>query len=209
MTVLALVDPTTIKSMTERQVLDTLGNFKANRKEGNIDQEDKEGRQIISTYKEFINWKPRPFYSDEGVNGLIHWIKMMERKYANDCCVEFTTCTFIGKALTRWNTQFKTLCVNVSYKVSWGELKKLMIREFCSKGRHDMSGTWIPSPNYKKHMLINLYHTLWGPRHCMSKINWLGRQEDWTIHQGASSTDSKNDLHSPNQYLKICYIVSL
>lgn len=55
MTVLALVDPTTIKSMTERQVLDTLGNFKANRKEGNIDQEDKEGRQIISTYKEFIN----------------------------------------------------------------------------------------------------------------------------------------------------------
>lgn len=97
---LALVDPTTIKSTIERQVSEALGNYRIARKEGNLNQEYKEGMQIIGPYKEFVNSKPRPFYGDEGVHDLIHLVKEMENKCAKDYRVKFTTYTFIGKAFT-------------------------------------------------------------------------------------------------------------
>lgn len=42
MKTLALVDPTTIKTMVEIQVSEALGNTKANKDEGNINHKEKE-----------------------------------------------------------------------------------------------------------------------------------------------------------------------
>ena len=58
--------------MIEHHVSDILGNHKVTRMEGNINQGDKEGKQITSTHKEFVKNKPRTYYGDKGLNGLIH-----------------------------------------------------------------------------------------------------------------------------------------
>lgn len=59
---LALVDPTTIKSMIEHQVYDVIGNYGLATKEWNINQGDKEGRykHLQGVYHN----KQRPFYGD-------------------------------------------------------------------------------------------------------------------------------------------------
>lgn len=72
---------------------------------------------------------PRSFSGDERINGLANWIKEMEsdlesHKYANDFWFKFNTCTFMGVALTWWNTQVKNLGVDAAYVISWEELKK-------------------------------------------------------------------------------------
>lgn len=55
--------------MIKRQVSDALEKFGAAKKEGNIDQIDKEGKKIIDNSKEFVNSKLRKFYGDKKVNG--------------------------------------------------------------------------------------------------------------------------------------------
>nr|GEW40764.1 reverse transcriptase domain-containing protein [Tanacetum cinerariifolium] len=39
---------------------------------------------------------------------------------------------FHGRALTWWNSQVATLGLNVAIEKSWGEMKKMMLEEFCS-----------------------------------------------------------------------------
>lgn len=51
--------------------------------------------------------------------------------------MKLTTCTFMGITLIWWNAQVKTLGVDATYAISWEELKKLVIRELCS--REDMT----------------------------------------------------------------------
>lgn len=72
-----------------------LGHLGVRKEKGN----DKESGKMAKTYKDFTDSKPRPFYREEGVDGLIHWIKEMERKCTKEHRVKFTTCKFMGRAL--------------------------------------------------------------------------------------------------------------
>nr|GFB44227.1 putative zinc finger, CCHC-type, retrotransposon Gag domain protein [Tanacetum cinerariifolium] len=53
----------------------------------------------------------------------------------SDCAernkVKFATATLQGRALTWWNSQVATLGLNVAIGKSWGDMKKMMLEEFC------------------------------------------------------------------------------
>nr|GEW45562.1 hypothetical protein [Tanacetum cinerariifolium] len=54
----------------------------------------------------------------------------------SDCAkrnkVKFAAATLQGRALTWWNSQVATLGHNVAIGKSWGDMKKMMLEEFCS-----------------------------------------------------------------------------
>nr|GEU66139.1 putative reverse transcriptase domain-containing protein [Tanacetum cinerariifolium] len=55
--------------------------------------------------------------------------------YISDCAernkVKFVAATLQGRALTWWNSQVATLGLEVAIGKPWGEMKKMMIEEFC------------------------------------------------------------------------------
>ncbi|GJW25131.1 putative reverse transcriptase domain-containing protein, partial [Tanacetum coccineum] len=60
-----------------------------------------------------------------------------QREYAHSCVenqVKFATCTFIGNALTWWNSHKKAVTQEVAYAMDWKALKKLMTVKYCPKG---------------------------------------------------------------------------
>ncbi|GJY33391.1 reverse transcriptase domain-containing protein [Tanacetum coccineum] len=65
------------------------------------------------TYKDFLNCKPLSFKENQ---------------------VKFATCTFLGNALTWWNSHMKTVTQDVAYAMDWKALKKMMIVKFCPRG---------------------------------------------------------------------------
>ncbi|GJV76957.1 reverse transcriptase domain-containing protein [Tanacetum coccineum] len=54
--------------------------------------------------------------------------------YALENQVKFTTCTFIEKALTWWNSHKKVVTQDVAYAMDWKALKKLMMVKYCPRG---------------------------------------------------------------------------
>ncbi|GJV88453.1 putative reverse transcriptase domain-containing protein [Tanacetum coccineum] len=66
------------------------------------------------TYKDFLNCQPFTFKGTEGVVVLSQWFEKMESVFhISNCVVEnqfkFATCTFLGNALTWWNSHMKTV----------------------------------------------------------------------------------------------------
>ncbi|GJU80332.1 putative reverse transcriptase domain-containing protein [Tanacetum coccineum] len=45
--------------------------------------------------------------------------------------VKFATCTFIGNALTWWNSHMKAVTQDVAYAMDWKTLKKMMAVKYC------------------------------------------------------------------------------
>ncbi|GJS60815.1 reverse transcriptase domain-containing protein [Tanacetum coccineum] len=54
--------------------------------------------------------------------------------YAIDNQVKFTTCTLLGVALTWWNGHVRTLGHDAAYAMTWGTLKKKLMKKYCLKG---------------------------------------------------------------------------
>ncbi|GJR78286.1 putative reverse transcriptase domain-containing protein [Tanacetum coccineum] len=50
--------------------------------------------------------------------------------------VKYTPGSFVGKALTWWNSQIRTLSREVAFSMSWNDFKFMMIEEFCPS--HEM-----------------------------------------------------------------------
>ncbi|GJR05057.1 putative reverse transcriptase domain-containing protein [Tanacetum coccineum] len=91
------------------------------------------------TYKDFLNCKPLTFKGTEGVVVLSQWFKKMESVFhISNCAVEnqvkFATCTFLGNALTWWNSHMKTVTQDVAYAMDWKALKKMMTVKYCPRG---------------------------------------------------------------------------
>ncbi|GJW38865.1 reverse transcriptase domain-containing protein [Tanacetum coccineum] len=55
---------------------------------------------------------------------------------SNDQKVKYTAGSFVGKALTWWNSQIRTLSQEVDVIMSWNDFKFMMIQEFCPS--HEM-----------------------------------------------------------------------
>ncbi|GKB48243.1 hypothetical protein Tco_0898996, partial [Tanacetum coccineum] len=71
------------------------------------------------TYKDFLNCKPLTFKGTEGVVVLLQWFEKMESVFhISNCAVEnqvkFATYTFLGNALTWWNSNMKTVTQDVT-----------------------------------------------------------------------------------------------
>ncbi|GJX69157.1 reverse transcriptase domain-containing protein [Tanacetum coccineum] len=91
------------------------------------------------TYKDFLNCKPLSFKGTEGVVVLSQWFEKMESVFhISNCAVEnqvkFATCTFLGNALTWWNSYMKTVTQDVAYAMDWKALKKMMTVKYCPRG---------------------------------------------------------------------------
>ncbi|GJR98480.1 hypothetical protein Tco_0270654 [Tanacetum coccineum] len=67
------------------------------------------GNWVGCLYKEFLACNPKEYNGKGGAIVLIHWIKKMENiqdmsSCSNDQKVKYTTGSFVGKALTWWNS---------------------------------------------------------------------------------------------------------
>ncbi|GJV99697.1 putative reverse transcriptase domain-containing protein [Tanacetum coccineum] len=72
---------------------------------------------------------------------LTRWIEKMESVHDMSGCsidqkVKYTAGSFVGKALTWWNSQIRTLSREVAVSMSWNDFKFMMIEEFCPS--HEM-----------------------------------------------------------------------
>ncbi|GJT76393.1 putative reverse transcriptase domain-containing protein [Tanacetum coccineum] len=90
-------------------------------------------------YKDFLNCHPLNFKGTEGVVVLSQWFEKMESVfYISNCApenqVKFATCTFIGNALTWWNSHKKAVTQDVAYAMDWKALKKLMTVQLLPHG---------------------------------------------------------------------------
>ncbi|GJS22118.1 putative reverse transcriptase domain-containing protein [Tanacetum coccineum] len=69
----------------------------------------------------------------------LHALRKMESVFhISNCAVEnqvkFATCTFVGNALTWWNSHMKAITQDVAYAMDWKTLKKMMTVKYCPRG---------------------------------------------------------------------------
>ncbi|GJX94779.1 hypothetical protein Tco_0349365 [Tanacetum coccineum] len=94
------------------------------------------GNRVGCSYKEFLACNPKEYDGKGGVVVLTCWIEKMENVQdmsgcSNDQKVKYTAGSFVGKALTWWNSQIRTLNQEVAVSMSWNDFKFMMIQEFC------------------------------------------------------------------------------
>ncbi|GJR27282.1 reverse transcriptase domain-containing protein [Tanacetum coccineum] len=87
------------------------------------------------TYKEFFNCQPLNFKGTEGALGLAYWFEKMESVFhisncTMECQVKYATCTFLGGALTFWNSHVMIVCHDAAYGMPWKTLMKMMTKNY-------------------------------------------------------------------------------
>ncbi|GJV69987.1 hypothetical protein Tco_1485496 [Tanacetum coccineum] len=87
------------------------------------------------TYKGFVACGPRDFDRTGGAVALTRWIEKMESVIDNSGClanqrVKYAASSFIGKALTWWNTQVQARGRDAANAMAWDDFKALLTTEF-------------------------------------------------------------------------------
>ncbi|GJR97760.1 hypothetical protein Tco_0269934 [Tanacetum coccineum] len=91
------------------------------------------------TYPDFMKWKPLYFKGTEGVVELTQWFERMETvfhisNYTMENQIKFATCTLLGSALKWWNAHIRTVGHDITYVMTWTNLKKMMTDKYCLRG---------------------------------------------------------------------------
>ncbi|GJU35714.1 putative reverse transcriptase domain-containing protein [Tanacetum coccineum] len=99
------------------------------------------GNRVGCSYKEFLACNPKKYNGKGGAIVLTRWIEKMESVHDMSGCsidqkVKYTASLFVGKALTWWNSQIRTLSWEVVVSMLWNDFKFMMIQEFCPS--HEM-----------------------------------------------------------------------
>ncbi|GKA32477.1 reverse transcriptase domain-containing protein [Tanacetum coccineum] len=94
------------------------------------------GNRVGCSYKEFLACNPNEYNGKGGDVVLTRWIEKIEYVHDMSGCsvdqkVKYTAGSFVGKALTWWNSQIRTLSREVAVNMSWSDFKLMMIQEFC------------------------------------------------------------------------------
>ncbi|GKD45042.1 putative reverse transcriptase domain-containing protein [Tanacetum coccineum] len=92
------------------------------------------------TYKGFVACGPRDFDETSGAVALTRWIEKMESVIDNSGClanqmVKYAVSSFIGKALTWWNTQVQARGRDTANAIAWNDFKALLTTEFCPSNK--------------------------------------------------------------------------
>ncbi|GJU34881.1 putative reverse transcriptase domain-containing protein [Tanacetum coccineum] len=97
--------------------------------------------RVGCSYKEFLACNPKEYDGKGGAVVLTRWIEKIES--VQDMIVvlagptvKYNAGSFVGKALTWWNSQIRTLSREVAVSMSWNDFKFMMIEEFCPS--HEM-----------------------------------------------------------------------
>jgi hypothetical protein len=93
------------------------------------------------SYVDFMNCQPHDFAGTGGIIELTRWFEKTESVFqisncTADCQVEFAACTFIHAALSWWNTHVQTIGIVQANALTWGELRTMMIEEYCPRSEH-------------------------------------------------------------------------
>ncbi|GKC21294.1 putative reverse transcriptase domain-containing protein [Tanacetum coccineum] len=88
------------------------------------------------TYKEFLACNPKEYDGKGGAIVYTRWIEKMESVQDMSRCeenqkVKYTAGSFVGKALTWWNSQIHTRSREAAVGMSWEDFKTLTREEFC------------------------------------------------------------------------------
>ncbi|GJU78203.1 putative reverse transcriptase domain-containing protein [Tanacetum coccineum] len=88
------------------------------------------------TYKEFLACNPKEYDGKRGAIVYTRWIENMESVQDISGCrdsqkVKYIAGSFVGKALTWWNSQIHTRGREVIVCMSWEDFKTLTREEFC------------------------------------------------------------------------------
>ncbi|GJR79398.1 putative reverse transcriptase domain-containing protein [Tanacetum coccineum] len=99
------------------------------------------GNRVGCPYKEFLACNPKEYDGKVGAVVLTRWIEKIKAVHdmsscSNDQKVKYTAGSFVGKALTWWNSQIRTLSREVVVSMSWDEFKFMITQEFCPS--HEM-----------------------------------------------------------------------
>ncbi|GJW37650.1 putative reverse transcriptase domain-containing protein [Tanacetum coccineum] len=97
--------------------------------------------RVGCSYKEFLACNPKEYDGKGGAVVLTRWIEKIESMQDMSGCsinqkVKYTAGSFVGKALTWWNSQIRTLSREVVVNMSWENFKFMTIEEFCPS--HEM-----------------------------------------------------------------------
>ncbi|GKA60678.1 putative reverse transcriptase domain-containing protein, partial [Tanacetum coccineum] len=97
-----------------------------------IENNDRRG----CTYKEFLACNPKEYDGKGGAIVYTRWIEKMESVQDMSGCrdnqkVKYTAGSFVGKALTWWNSQIHTRGREAAIGMSWEDFKTLTREEFC------------------------------------------------------------------------------
>nr|GEW71846.1 retrotransposon protein, putative, Ty3-gypsy subclass [Tanacetum cinerariifolium] len=129
------------------------------------------GNRVGCSYKEFLACNPKEYDGKGGVVVLTRWIKKMENVQDMSGCsidqkVKYTAGSFVGKALTWWNSQICALSREVSVSMSWNDFKFMMIEEFCPS--HEMQKLETELWN---HVMVGAGHVVYTDRfHELAKL---------------------------------------
>ncbi|GKE63286.1 zinc finger, CCHC-type, retrotransposon gag domain protein [Tanacetum coccineum] len=99
------------------------------------------GNLVGCSYKEILACNPKEYDGKGGAVVLTRWIEKMEYVHDMSGCsvdqkVKYTAGSFVGKALTWWNSQIRTLSWEVAISMSWNDFKFMLIQDFCPS--HEM-----------------------------------------------------------------------
>ncbi|GJU84179.1 retrotransposon protein, putative, ty3-gypsy subclass [Tanacetum coccineum] len=122
------------------------------------------GNRVGCSYKEFLACNPKEYDGKGGAVVLTRWIKKMESGHDMSGCsidqkVKYTTGSFVGKALTWWNSQIRTLSREVDVSMSWNDFKFMMIQEFCPN--HEMQKL---ESKFWNHAMVGAGHAAYTDR---------------------------------------------
>nr|GEV84896.1 hypothetical protein [Tanacetum cinerariifolium] len=136
-----------LKALIDQGVADALAARDTDRSQNGKDNHDsgtgvrrQAPPSLECTYQDFMKCKPLYFKGTERVVELTQWFERMETVFRiSNCTVEnqikFATCTLLGSALTWWNSNVKTVGLDVAYAMTWTYLKKKMTDKYCPMGR--------------------------------------------------------------------------
>lgn len=98
-------------------------------------QVNNQGALRTCTYKDFISFKPRTLFGNEGVVGLTRWIEKTESMFEinsclEECMVKFVAYTFVDVAMSWWNSHVNTMGLVSANAISWEQLKQMLIEEY-------------------------------------------------------------------------------
>ncbi|GKA14494.1 reverse transcriptase domain-containing protein [Tanacetum coccineum] len=120
---------------------------------------------------QFLACNPKEYDGKGGVVVLTRWIEKIESVQGMNGCsidqkVKYIVGSFVGKALTWWNSQIRTLRREVAVSMSWNDFKFMMIEEFCPSHEmqkletelwnHFMVGAGHAAYTYRFHELARL-----------------------------------------------------
>ncbi|GKE97670.1 reverse transcriptase domain-containing protein, partial [Tanacetum coccineum] len=156
------------------------------------------------SYKEFLACNPKEYDGKGGDVVLTRWIEKMESVHDMSGCnidqkVKYIAGSFVGKALTWWNSQIRALSREVAISMSWNDFKFMMIQEFCPSHEmqkleselwnHAMVGAGHAMYTDRFHELARLVPHLVTPKSRMIKRNGSIKKVEKRGNVGETSKD--------------------